>query len=294
MTVLPLENPVWHVAHGRSLDLSGPARIMGILNVTPDSFSDGGRFGGSVERAVEAALQMVEQGADIIDIGGESTRPGATPVTPEEEQARILPVIEALVRASDCLVSVDTYRAQTAERAVAAGAHIINDVFGAQKQPDIAHVAARTGAGMCLMHTGREREKLPDVIEDQFFFYNRSIEIVTAAGVERSRLVWDPGFGFAKERDENMALMARLSELAALGLPLLVGTSRKRFVRGAIGREDPEADIATAATSVLLRERGARIFRVHAVQANRDALRVVDAVLEAVRDGDLDVGGAAT
>ena len=191
MTVLPLENPVWHVAHGRSLDLSGPARIMGILNVTPDSFSDGGRFGGDVERAVDAALQMVEQGADIIDIGGESTRPGATPVTPEEEQTRILPVIEALVRASDCLVSVDTYRAQTAERAVAAGAHIINDVFGAQKQPDIAHVAARTGAGMCLMHTGREREKLPDVIEDQFFFYNRSIEIVTAAGVERRRLVWD-------------------------------------------------------------------------------------------------------
>ncbi|SHJ50375.1 dihydropteroate synthase [Aureimonas altamirensis DSM 21988] len=281
MTVLPLEKPVWHVAHGRSLDLSGPARIMGILNVTPDSFSDGGRFGGDVEPAVDAALQMVEQGADIIDIGGESTRPGATPVTPEQEQARILPVIEALVRASDCLVSVDTYRAQTAERAVAAGAHIINDVFGAQKQPDIAHVAARTGAGMCLMHTGREREKLPDVIEDQFFFYNRSIEIVTAAGVERSHLVWDPGFGFAKERDENMALMARLSELAALGLPLLVGTSRKRFVRGAIGREDPEADIATAATSVILRERGARIFRVHAVQANRDALRVVDAVLAA-------------
>lgn len=282
MTGDPADNPkLWQLGHGRHLDLAGQARLMGILNVTPDSFSDGGRFEGNVDLAVAAALRMVEEGADIIDIGGESTRPGATPVSPQEEQDRVLPVIERLCACSDVLISVDTYRAETAERAVAAGAHIVNDVYGAQKDPATAEVAARTGAGLCLMHTGRERTKLPDVIDDQFHFFERSMEIVAKAGIPRDRLVWDPGFGFAKERDENLALMARLPELRAMGLPILVGTSRKRFVRGAIGREEPEPDVATAATSVLLRERGAHIFRVHAILPNRDALRVADAVLAA-------------
>lgn len=277
--MLPLKprGGTWQVGHGRQLVLGDRACIMGILNVTPDSFSDGGRYAG-VEAAVSAALQMAADGAEVIDIGGESTRPGATPVSPEEEQRRILPVIAALADRTDCLISVDTYRAETARLAVAAGAHIVNDVFGAQKDKAIAEVAAETGAGLCLMHTGRERDKLPDVIEDQFHFLEASLRIAEAAGVAREKIVLDPGFGFAKDGPENMVLIARMGELLALGYPLLVGTSRKRFVRGAIGREDPEPDYATAATSVLLRERGADIFRVHNVPASRDALAIADAL----------------
>ncbi|KQT57410.1 MULTISPECIES: dihydropteroate synthase [unclassified Aureimonas] len=269
------------LAHGRHLELGRRATIMGILNVTPDSFSDGGRHE-SVDSAVEAALAMVAEGADIIDIGGESTRPGATPVDPAEEQRRVLPVIEALAGRPDVLLSIDTYRSETARLAVAAGAHLVNDVFGAQKDAGIARVAAETGAGLCLMHTGREREPLADEIEDQILFLTRSLEIASEAGVSREQIVLDPGFGFAKDGPLNMRLMARFEEIRPLGYPVLVGTSRKRFVRGLLGRDDPEPDVATAATSVLLRERGADIFRVHNVRANRDALAIADAMSAAM------------
>ncbi len=282
MDLIEPRGGVWHVAHGRSLDLSGPARIMGVLNATPDSFSDGGRYA-SVEAAVAESLKMVEEGAAIVDIGGESTRPGATPIDAAEEQRRIMPLIEELARRSDCLISVDTYRSETARMAVAAGAHIVNDVWGAQRDEAIARVAADTGAGLCLMHTGREREKLLDVIADQFLFLEKSLEIARKAGVADAAIVLDPGFGFAKDGPENLMLLARLEEMKALGFPLLVGTSRKRFVRGAVGSEDPEPDIATAATSALLRERGADIFRVHNVPANRDALRITDAMRRAMK-----------
>lgn len=282
MDLIEPRGGVWHVAHGRSIDLSGAARIMGVLNATPDSFSDGGRYA-SVEAAVAESLKMVEEGAAIVDIGGESTRPGATPIDAAEEQRRIMPVIEELARRSDCLISVDTYRSETARMAVAAGAHIVNDVWGAQRDEAIARVAAETGAGLCLMHTGREREKLPDVIADQFLFLEKSLGIARKAGVPDAAIVLDPGFGFAKDGPENLMLLARLDEMKALGFPLLVGTSRKRFVRGAVGSEDPEPDIATAATSALLRERGADIFRVHNVPANRDALRITDAMRRAMK-----------
>ena len=173
---------------------------------------------------------MTAEGAAIIDVGGKSTRPGAEPVTAREEQARILPVIEALAAEGGCLISVDTYRAETARLAVAAGAHIVNDVHGLQREPDIARVAAETGAGLVIMHTGRDREKLPDVIADQFLFLERSLEIARDTGVSRSQIVLDPGFGFAKDGEENLQLMARFGELRALGFPLLVGTSRKRLI----------------------------------------------------------------
>lgn len=270
------------LAHGRSLELGPRSVIMGILNVTPDSFSDGGRFRGDVTQAVDAALRLVEEGADIIDIGGESTRPGATPVSPEEEEARVLPVIEALAQRSDCLLSVDTYRATTAEAAVARGAHIVNDVWGAQRDPAIAAVAARTGAGLCLMHTGRERERLADVIEDQVNFLERLLRIAGEAGVEPGQIVIDPGFGFAKDSRENLELMMRSGALHRFSRPLLVGTSRKRFVRATLDHAAADVDAATAATSVLLRERGAAIFRVHAVGPTRDALVLTDAALTAV------------
>ncbi|HLP71024.1 MAG TPA: dihydropteroate synthase [Rhizobium sp.] len=272
----------WLLAHGRRLDLSR-GRLMAIVNVTPDSFSDGGQHFGA-ETAVAHGLRCLEEGADILDIGGESTRPGAAEVSPAEEQDRILPVIERLVRESDALISVDTYRAETARLAIVAGAHIVNDVHGLQREPDIAKVAAETGAGLCIMHTGRGREKLADMIEDQFVFLNRSLEIAEAAGIARSAIVLDPGFGFAKETEaENVELMARFEELKGFGLPLLVGTSRKRFLGTITGRRTPERDPATAATTVLLRIKGAAVFRVHNVAINRDMLAVTDAILEAER-----------
>ena len=269
----------WEVKGGRRLALGRRSVIMGVLNVTPDSFSDGGRFAGEVKPAVEAALAMVADGASIIDIGGESTRPGAEPIDAQEEQRRVLPVIRALRAASDVAISIDTYRAETAELAVAAGACIVNDVWGGQRDPGIAAVAARTGAGLCLMHTGRERETLADVIEDQRAFLERSIAIAREAGVPHAAIVLDPGFGFAKSPRENFELMMRAGELTDLGFPLLAGTSRKRFVRGALDHPAADADVATAATSVLLRERGVSIFRVHAVGPTRDALAIVDAAL---------------
>lgn len=266
---------LWRLAHGRSLALGPRSTLMGILNVTPDSFSDGGRYDADLHIAMAQARRMIAEGAAIVDVGGESTRPDARPVTAETEQRRVLPVIEALA-GEGAVVSVDTYRSDTARRAIAAGAHIVNDVWGAQKDEAIAAVAAETGAGLCLMHTGREREKRADVIEDQIEFLSRSIEIALGAGVERDRIVLDPGFGFAKDVNENVELLDRMSEIHRLGFPVLVGTSRKRFVRALGG--DAAQDIATAATSAMLRERGAAIFRVHDVAANRAALGVADAV----------------
>lgn len=273
------EPSIWPVAHGRRLEIGPVSRIMGVLNVTPDSFSDGGRFD-AVDSALAQAEALIADGADIIDIGGESTRPGAAVVDAAEEQRRILPVIEALTKRSDVLISVDTYREETARAAIAAGAHIVNDVWGLQREPGIANVAAETGAGLVIMHTGRDRQKDPDVIKDQFVYLSRSLEIADAAGIDRRTILLDPGFGFAKETaEENLDLMARMSEIAALGCPLLVGTSRKRFVGTLTGREPVDRDVGTAATSVIMRLQGAVIFRVHNVAANRDALKFADEMI---------------
>ena len=277
--VTEISNTVWRLAHGRSLDL-GRSAIMAIVNATPDSFSDGGRYQ-TVDAAVLHALGCVAEGATIIDIGGESTKPGADPVTASEERARVLPVIEALRARSDVLISIDTYREETARLAIGAGAHIVNDVFGLQREPEIAALVARTGAGLCIMHTGRDREKLADVIDDQMLFLGRSLEIADAAGVDRRQIVLDPGFGFAKDTGENVELLARFGDLHRFGLPLLAGTSRKRFVGAITGREAGDRDVGTAATSVFLRLQGAAVFRVHNVAINRDALAVADAILAA-------------
>ncbi|MEI9409825.1 dihydropteroate synthase [Mesorhizobium salmacidum] len=269
----------WQLAHGRHLGLGGKAVVVGILNVTPDSFSDGGLFD-APETALVQARRMIGEGAAIIDVGGESTRPGAAAISATEEQARILPVIEALARAGEVLISVDTYRADTARLAVAAGAHIVNDVWGLQREPDIARVAAETGAGLVIMHTGRDREKLPDVIADQLAFLGKSLEIGRGQGVADDQIVLDPGFGFAKETaEENLDLMARFSELDALGFPLMAGTSRKRFIGTVTGRDAADRAAGTAATSVILRLKGAHLFRVHDVAINVDALAVADAML---------------
>lgn len=267
------------MAHGRHLDLGGIAVVVGILNVTPDSFSDGGLFD-APEKALVQARRMVGEGALVVDVGGESTRPGAAAVSAVEEQNRILPVIEALANSGDVLISVDTYRAETARLAVAAGAHIVNDVWGLQREPDIARVAADTGAGLVIMHTGRGREKLPDVIADQLAFLGTSLDIARRHGVADDHIVLDAGFGFAKETaGENLDLMARFSELQALGFPLMAGTSRKRFIGAVTGRDAVNRGAGTAATSVILRLQGAHLFRVHDVAINVDALALTDAML---------------
>ena len=279
----PFDPVVWTLAHGRSLRLGPQGILMAIINVTPDSFSDGGRNLRAGD-AIDNALRAIGEGAEIIDIGGESTRPGAAEVSAEEEQARVLPVVEALAGRSDVVLSIDTYRASTAERAMAAGAHIVNDVHGLQRDTDLAGVVSATGAGVCIMHTGRGRQKRPDAIEDQFEFLRGSLELARTAGIGDDKIVLDPGFGFNKETPaENLERMARFGELHALGFPLLAGTSRKRFLGGVTGREAADRDIATAATTALLRQAGAAIFRVHNVAINRDALAVADAILSIER-----------
>jgi dihydropteroate synthase len=276
---------VWKLAHGRTLTLGPRAIVMGVLNLTPDSFSDGGRYSGR-EMALAHAERMIDEGVAIVDVGGESTRPGAEPIDAAEEQRRILPVIEALAARGDTIVSVDTYREETARLAIKTGAHIVNDVWGAQREPGIARVAVETGAGLVLMHTGRDREKLPDVIGDQFAFLSRSLEIVDEAGVDRRQIVLDPGFGFAKDASENLEIIARFHELGGLGMPFLVGTSRKRFIGQVTGRDIDERAPGTAATSIALRLKGAAVFRVHDVAMNVDALAMADAILEHARPAE--------
>jgi dihydropteroate synthase len=274
-----MHNGRWQLAHGQSLILGPRSVLMGVLNATPDSFSDGGRF---LDRAAALghAARMIGEGAEIIDVGGESTRPGAKAVSAAEEQDRVLPVIEELAKAGGAAISIDTYRAATARLAIEAGAHIVNDVWGLHREPEVADVAALTGAGLVIMHTGRGREKLPDMIEDQLHFLGAAIGIARRAGVRDEQIVLDPGFGFAKEvAEENLDLMSRFGELRGLGFPLAVGTSRKRFIGTVTGREGDGRDVGTAATNVILRMAGAVIFRVHNVAINKDALAFADAMV---------------
>lgn len=274
---------VLRLGRDRSIGLGPTARLMGILNVTPDSFSDGGQHS-DASAAVDAALAMIGEGADIIDIGGESTRPGADAVSALEEQRRIMPVIEALGERDDVLISVDTWRADTARIALAAGAHLINDVWGLQRDPQMARIVADAGAAVAIMHTGRERERLPDLVEDQLHWFAASLEIARKAGIADDQILLDPGFGFAKDADDNLELMARFAELHILGLPLLAGTSRKRFIGGLTGREAAGRDVGTVATSVALRLAGAAMFRVHNVAFNKDGLAVADAMVQSSRE----------
>lgn len=274
----PFEPKIWQLAHGRTLELGPKALIMGALNVTPDSFSDGGDHL-DVTNAVDRANEMQAKGATIIDIGGESTKPNAESVDAATEQGRILPVIEALSKETDMILSVDTYRAETAELAVGAGAHIVNDVWGCQREPDIAKVAAASGAGLVIMNTRRERPVLDDLLADATQFLTRSVSIAQTAGVTDDCIVLDPGFGFAETIDHDIPILCDLERLHAMGYPLLVGTSRKRFLGAITGREAHERGAATAATSVVARQKGAAIFRVHDIEVNKDALCVADAVI---------------
>ncbi|RKF08295.1 dihydropteroate synthase [Oceaniradius stylonematis] len=281
----PFEPRPWRIGSGARLELGPRGLVMGILNVTPDSFSDGGHHA-DPDAAVAAARAMAEAGAAIIDIGAESTRPGAEAIDGEAERRRLLPVI-ADVRSAlpDMPVSADTYRSETARAALEAGAGIVNDVGGLQRDPAMANLAAETGAGLVIMHTGRDRDVLPDPIEDQRVYLSRSIEIALKAGVAQAQIVLDPGFGFAKDAEHNAVLIARFGELHALGFPLLAGTSRKRFLGYFTGRPVEARDVATAASSALLRAAGAAVLRVHDVAMNVDAAAVADAMIAAGRQG---------
>ncbi len=259
-----------------ALDLSVP-RIMGILNVTPDSFFDGGSYR-NLDAAVARALHMAGEGADIIDIGGESTRPGAGAVSVEEELERVIPVIEALRRRSSVPISVDTYKSRVAAEAVAAGANFINDISSFQFDPEMPGVAAASGAGLFLMHTrGRPREmqkdtEYGDILAEIRVFFEKAVARALACGVEKDRIAIDPGIGFAKDLDGNLQILRRLGALNALGLPILLGTSRKSFIGGILDRKAPgERLYGSLATIALGVQAGACIFRVHDVAASRDA-----------------------
>jgi dihydropteroate synthase len=253
---------------------------MGILNITPDSFSDGGRFEG-VEAARSQADALVAEGAALVDIGGESTRPGHTPVSAEEEQARILPVIRNLAPRLAVPISVDTYKASTADAALAAGARIVNDVWGLQREPDIARVAAAHGAPVMVMHNRETIDPAIDIVADMLRFFERSLDIARRAGIPDADIVLDPGIGFGKSWAQHLEALRRLPELKALGFPVLVGVSRKSMLGRLHDAETKPVDrlIGSLSSHVLAATLGADIVRVHDVAPHVDALRVVDAVM---------------
>jgi dihydropteroate synthase len=266
--------------------------VMGVLNVTPDSFSDGGEFV-RLEAALDHARVLQIAGADIIDVGGESTRPGAARVTPAEEQARVLPVIEAIVAQFGDKVSIDTMNAETARLAVTAGASIINDVSGGLADPGMFQVAADTGATIIISHWRGFSDQMDtlatydDVAAEVAAELKARVDAALATGVKQSQIVIDPGLGFAKDMQQNWKLVARLEKLEELGYPILVGASRKRFIAGVIEPEEPtevsneRRDLATAVLTALLLQRKIWGVRVHNVLATSDAIKIVAALRDA-------------
>lgn len=264
-----------------TLDLTQPL-VMGILNVTPDSFSDGGKFI-DPSRALEHARRMIEQGAGMIDVGGESTRPGAADVSEEEEIRRVVPVIEALAAGTSVPISVDTSKAAVMSAAVAAGASLINDVRALQ-EPGALEAAARTDAAVCLMHmqgqprTMQHEPRYDDIVGEVTAFLEQRVATCVAAGIDRERLALDPGIGFGKRLEHNLALLAHLPEVGRTGLPVLVGVSRKSMFQSLLGRPVEQrlaGGLAVATAAVLA---GAAILRVHDVAETVDAVKVAQAL----------------
>ena len=255
---------------------------MGVLNVTPDSFSDAGRFA-SLDRAVEHGLRMAAEGAALIDVGGESTRPGAQPVTAEEELQRVLPVIEQLRRSTTAVISIDTSKPELMRAAAAAGVGFINDVR-ALREPGALEAAAASGCGLCLMHMQGEPRTMQvaphyrDVVSEVRAFLSARVAACRSAGIDAARLTVDPGFGFGKNLEHNLTLLRHLPELAADGPPVLVGLSRKSTVGKLTGREPGERVYGSVALAVVAALKGARIIRAHDVAATVDALKVAAAV----------------
>lgn len=263
------------------LEMSGRTLIMGILNMTPDSFSDGGRYN-AVDTALERARQLIQDGADIIDVGGESTRPGYEQISSEEEIERVVPIIECLAQEVNVPISIDTYKADVARAALKAGAHIINDIWGAKADPDMAKVAADTGVPIILMHN-REAKPYQDFMRDALNDLYESIQLVKGAGVKDEQIILDPGIGFAKTLEENLLMMRNLRIITSLGYPVLLGTSRKSMIGHTLQLPVEERVEGTVASVCLGIQQGCSIMRVHDVKENARAARMMDAMLGKVK-----------
>ncbi|RYZ44149.1 MAG: dihydropteroate synthase [Myxococcaceae bacterium] len=279
---------------GRTFEWGTRTYVMGVVNVTPDSFSDGGRFPDAAS-AVEHGVALAEAGADILDVGGESTRPGSLPVSAEEELARVLQVVEGLRARTSVPISVDTMKASVATEVLKAGAHLINDVTGFHFDPALPGVVAAAGAACCLMHTQgmpRSMQQAPhyeDVVSEVMEYLEQGVLQALLAGIPRERILLDPGIGFGKTLEHNLFLLRRLEELRGLGQPLLVGTSRKSFLGTLAGGRAPTERLAATLGSVAAMAvmGGADVVRVHDVTEARDALAVADAIRRARGGGDL-------
>ncbi|MDP4093015.1 MAG: dihydropteroate synthase [Bacillota bacterium] len=265
---------------GFNLPLGKKTYIMGILNVTPDSFSDGGSYT-DIGAAVKKAREMITEGADIIDIGGESTRPGHKPVDAQEEIKRVVPVIEILSREITCPISVDTMKAAVADKALQAGAHAVNDVWGLQREPEMANIIAKHGAGVIMMHN-QDNKDYVDLVGDIIRFLRKSADIAEKAGIPRNRMVVDPGIGFGKTPEHNMEVMRRIREFSSINLPILLGTSRKSFIGYALDLPVEERLEGTAATVVLGISGRVDIIRVHDVKEMARVAKMTDAIVRSV------------
>ena len=255
--------------------------IMGILNLTPDSFSDGGKFN-NADKALQHLNQMIADGADIIDIGAESTRPynGGKKITAKQELERLLPILEYILPKCPVPISIDTYKAEVAEAALKLGAHIINDVWGLQYDHKMAEVIANYNVPVVVMHNKENNFYENDVIEEMLAFLQQSIDIGLKAGIKQENIIIDPGIGFGKDTKQNLYVMAKLERLQALGCPILLGTSRKRFIGETLGVEVDERVEGTIATAVLGKTKGVQILRVHDVKAVTRAIKMTDIIME--------------
>ncbi|MBT2688739.1 dihydropteroate synthase [Bacillus sp. ISL-47] len=260
-----------------TLDYGNKTLVMGILNATPDSFSDGGKYN-HLDQAIKHAIEMVENGADIIDIGGESTRPGFAAVPAQEELERVLPVIEAISKEVGVPLSIDTYKAEVAKRAIEAGAHIINDVWGAKADPDMATVAAETQVPIILMHNRKDMKYTSffrDVMNDLY----ESITLVKSAGVKDENIILDPGIGFAKDLNYNLEMMRDLDKLVAIGYPVLLGTSKKRMIGTILDLPVEERTEGTGATVCYGIQKGCQMIRIHDVKEMSRMAKMMDAMM---------------
>lgn len=261
-----------------TLEFGAKTLIMGILNITPNSFSDGGDFF-DLDKAVDRARTMVEEGADIIDVGGELTRPGYKMISDEEELARIVPVIKRLVKEVDAPISVDTYKAGVAQGAINAGAHIINDIWGLKKDPQIGEVAAQYQVPLIIMHNQEGTHYQGDIMAEIKKSLQESIAVALKAGVRKENIILDPGIGFGKTAEQNMVVMARLKELKELGFPVLLATSRKSMLGKILDLPPKERLEGTIATTVMGIMQGVDMVRVHDVKENWRAAKVTDAIM---------------
>lgn len=261
----------------REFDKKHHTYIMGILNVTPDSFSDGGRFN-HIEAAIKHAGEMIAEGADVIDVGGESTRPGYTKISDEEEISRVVPVIEAIKQRFDVPVSIDTYKSEVAKAAAAAGADLINDIWGLKYDNKMAEVIAENNLACCLMHN-RTNTEYSNFMEDMKQDLKETIAIARKAGIADDRIILDPGVGFAKSYENNLEVIRRLGELKELGYPLLLGTSRKSVIGLTLDVPAAERVIGTSVTTVMAVQADCMFVRVHDIKENRQAIEMAEAIL---------------